>query len=58
MNLDEILRKGISDALKSLFNLSVPQEEIALQPTRKEFEGTFTLVAFQYTKNLPKKPAS
>jgi arginyl-tRNA synthetase len=56
MNLDEILKKGISEALKSLFDLSVEQEEIALQPTRKEFEGTYTLVAFQFTKQTKKSP--
>jgi arginyl-tRNA synthetase len=56
MNLDEILKKGISEALKSLFDISVQQEEIVLQPTRKEFEGTYTLVAFQFTKQTKKSP--
>jgi arginyl-tRNA synthetase len=56
MNLEEILRKGISEGLKSAFDLSVPQEDITLQPTRKEFEGTYTLVAFQFTKQTKKSP--
>jgi arginyl-tRNA synthetase len=56
MNLEEILRKGISEGLKSAFDLSVSHEEITLQPTRKEFEGTYTLVAFQFTKQTKKSP--
>jgi arginyl-tRNA synthetase len=56
MNLEEILRKGISGGLKSAFDLSVPQEDIVLQPTRKEFEGTYTLVAFQFIKQTKKSP--
>jgi arginyl-tRNA synthetase len=56
MNLEEILRKGISHGLKSAFDLTVKPEEIALQPTRKEFEGTYTLVAFQFTKQTKKSP--
>ncbi|HXA02323.1 MAG TPA: arginine--tRNA ligase [Cytophagaceae bacterium] len=56
MNLEGILKKGISEGLKSAFDLSVPQEDITLQPTRKEFEGTYTLVAFQFTKQTKKSP--
>lgn len=56
MNLEEILKKSISDGLKVIFDLSVVQEDIVLQPTRKEFEGTYTLVAFQFTKQTKKSP--
>ena len=56
MQLEYILSQAISDALKNLFHVEVAPDKIALQPTRKDFEGSFTFVTFPYTKQAGKGP--
>jgi arginyl-tRNA synthetase len=48
--INDILAKGISEALKALFNHELNPQDIQLQPTRKEFNGSHTLVVFPFTK--------
>ncbi len=50
MNIDQIISQGISTAVKNLFDSDLNAADIALQPTRKEFEGTHTFVTFPLTK--------
>lgn len=54
MNLDQLLKSKIEEAITSLFNSTV--ENIQLQPTNAEFEGSHTLVCFPLTKISKKKP--
>ncbi len=54
MNLEKILQDHIAAALKAEFN--VEETNIALQPTRKDFEGSYTFVVFPYIKALRKSP--
>ncbi|MBB6003032.1 arginine--tRNA ligase [Arcicella rosea] len=54
MNLEKILQDHIAAALKAEFD--VEESNIALQPTRKDFEGSFTFVVFPYVKTLRKSP--
>jgi len=54
MNLDHILRTEIQKAIAALFNQSV--EQIQLQPTNAEFEGSHTLVCFPIAKISKKAP--
>lgn len=54
MNPDQLLREKISAALQALFH-QVP-ENLQLQPTNQEFEGTHTLVCFPVTKISKKNP--
>ena len=54
MNLDQILKNKIEEALNALFN-AVP-ENIQLQPTNADFEGSHTLVCFPLLKLSKKKP--
>lgn len=54
MNLDLTLRSEIQKAVAVLFHQSV--EQLQLQPTNVEFEGTHTLVCFPLTKISKKKP--
>lgn len=54
MNLDITLRSEIQKALTTLFGQSVDQ--VQLQPTNQEFEGSHTLVCFPLTKISKKKP--
>jgi arginyl-tRNA synthetase len=56
MNLEDILKNSISQGFKSLFEAELKPEEISLQPTKKEFEGTFTFTTFQYAKQSKKSP--
>lgn len=54
MNLDHKLKSEIQKAVAALFNQSV--EQIQLQPTNAEFEGSHTLVCFPIAKISKKGP--
>jgi arginyl-tRNA synthetase len=54
MNLDLTLRAEIQKAITALFNQSV--EQVQVQPTNAEFEGSHTLVCFPITKISKKSP--
>ncbi|HEU5290901.1 MAG TPA: arginine--tRNA ligase, partial [Cyclobacteriaceae bacterium] len=54
MNLQATLTSEIKKALTVLYNQSV--EQLQLQPTNQEFEGSHTLVCFPLTKVSKKKP--
>ncbi|MEQ8471088.1 MAG: arginine--tRNA ligase [Marinoscillum sp.] len=53
-SIDKLLKEEIVKAFKSLFDFEIGDFE--LQPTRKEFEGTHTLVVFPYLKQTRKSP--
>lgn len=54
MNLDLTLQSEIQKAVAALFNQSL--EQLQIQPTNKEFEGSHTLVCFPITKISKKGP--
>jgi arginyl-tRNA synthetase len=54
MNVESLLREQISKAVEQVFNQKV--ENIQLQPTNQEFEGSHTLVCFPLTKISRKGP--
>src|SRR5690242_342861 len=54
MNLDSQLRSSIQSAITSLFNQSV--DNLQIQPTNQEFEGSHTLVCFPLAKISKKGP--
>ncbi len=54
--MENLLRKGIREALISLYKSDVPDESIQLQKTRKEFSGDMTLVVFPLLKNSHRSP--
>lgn len=54
MNLDLTLRSEIQKAIHSLFQAELDQ--LQLQPTNAEFEGSHTLVCFPLTKISKKSP--
>lgn len=55
-SIDKELKQDIVKAFKVLFDTEVTADSLLLQPTRKEFEGTHTLVVFSYTKLTRKSP--
>ena len=54
MNIEATLKNHIQAALAVLYDLQ--EETILVQPTKKEFEGFYTFVTFQYSKSLRKSP--
>lgn len=50
MTLENQILNTIQQAFKELFDHNVELDELGLQPTRKEFEGTYTFVVFPYLK--------
>ena len=54
--IDTLLQNAIATTLKNLYGLDVNSSDIALQKTKKEFRGDFTLVVFPYVKAARKSP--
>lgn len=54
--MEQQIKQGISAALRALYEHELSAEEIALQPTRKEFEGTYTYVTFPLGRISKKGP--
>ncbi|KOY87068.1 arginyl-tRNA synthetase [bacterium 336/3] len=54
-HIENTLIEYIEKAFESVFNKNI--SNIALQETKKEFEGSHTFVVFPYTKELGQKPA-
>lgn len=54
--LEAQIAQALSQALQDTFQYTYPAAQINLQPTRKEFAGTFTFVTFPLTKALGKGP--
>lgn len=54
----KVIQEAVQKTLKELFNQQATDSQIQIQPTRKEFEGEFTLVVFpllKISKNAPEK---
>lgn len=56
MKLEITLQEAIVKAIKSLYGESIATEQIQLQKTKKEFEGSLTLVVFPFLKISKKNP--
>lgn len=54
MNIEQSLKTAIQEALLALFQV---EEDVILQPTKKDFEGNYTYVVFPLVKSLRKNPA-
>lgn len=50
------LQKRTANAVNTLFGTSIVSGEVQIQPTRKEFEGEFTVVVFPFVKMARKSP--
>ena len=48
--------QGVSRAVKELYGVDTPAEQIVPQATRKEFEGNLTVVVFPWVKAARKAP--
>ena len=54
--LDKKIQKAISEAFAQLYKHELAENEVVLQPTRREFEGSYTFVVFPYLKVTKGKP--
>lgn len=54
MNIENILADEVRAAVKNLFYV---EDQVVLQPTRREFEGNYTYVFFGLVKSLKRSPA-
>lgn len=56
MTIEQIIANGIAEALADLYNITVAADSVALEATKKDFEGNFTFVVFPYLKQARKAP--
>jgi arginyl-tRNA synthetase len=54
--LEQDLKTALQTAAQAVFGAEIPAASLMLQPTRKEFAGSFTFVTFPLTKTLGKGP--
>ncbi|MBT8218931.1 MAG: arginine--tRNA ligase [Bacteroidia bacterium] len=58
MNRLQVLQSAIAKAIQSEFDLEIGSEDLTITPTRKEFEGDYTLVTFPLIPKLKSNPAA
>jgi len=56
MSIDSIIASAATRAVKELYGIDTPSQNIAPQATRKEFEGNLTVVVFPWVKAARKSP--
>ncbi len=56
MDIDQKLKISLSKGLSDLYQVYLEPDQLVLQPTRKEFEGTHTFVTFPVAKQAKKSP--
>ena len=54
--IQQYIQYAVSDAVQELYQAEVTADSVNLTPTRKEFEGDYTVVVFPYTRAARKKP--
>lgn len=56
MTINQKLGKKLTEAISAIYGQAVAEEQIQIQPTRKEFSGDFTAIVFPLTRISHKKP--
>ena len=56
MNIEALISKAASEAVKALYGMDATDKMVQLQKTRNEFEGNLTLVVFPFVKAARKSP--
>ena len=56
MTIEEKLIVGVQEAVKALYGVEAPAQQVQLQKTREEFEGHLTVVVFPFVKAARKSP--
>lgn len=56
MTIEEVISKGVADALRQLYGMEVDPAAVKPSATRKGVEGDITVMVFPYLKNSHKSP--
>src|SRR5690606_13379381 len=56
MSVVQSIRSAAAAAIKSLYNQDISIPDIAINVTKPEFEGEYTIVVFPFTKFSRQKP--
>jgi len=56
MNIETMISGSVMAGVKTLYGQDVPEKMVQLQKTKREFEGSLTLVVFPFLKLSRKKP--
>ena len=56
MKIESQISAAVAAALKELYGVEISAGEVALEKTKKEFEGHYTFVVFPYLRASKKKP--
>lgn len=56
MNINTIIKENTQKAIKMLFDVDVDLNAVAINETRKEFDGEATVVTFPFTRFTKKSP--
>ena len=56
MKIEDIIAQGAVDAVKAIYGVEITPEQALPSPTKKEFEGDYTIVVFPFLKALRTRP--
>ncbi|MDR1757077.1 MAG: arginine--tRNA ligase [Culturomica sp.] len=56
MSIEKLLTEKVIEAVKQCYGADIAEQDIQLQPTRKEFSGDLTVVVFPFTRYSRKSP--
>lgn len=56
MSIVSVLKPLVAQAIESLYNTKVEENDITISQTKPEFEGDYTVVLFSFVKQLRKSP--
>ncbi len=56
MNIENMIIASVIEGVKTLYGQDVPEKMVQLQKTKREFEGSLTVVAFSFVKISRKSP--
>ena len=56
MNLEIEIKEALKEAFLHVYSAEVQVDDLSLQPTKKEFNGTYTFVVFPFLRTSKKKP--
>ena len=56
MNIIPIIQTSVATAVKELYGLEIEKKDVVLAPTKKDFEGDYTITVFAFSKAAKKSP--
>lgn len=56
MSLEQTIKEELRSTFQKLFEYTLQEKELALLPTRKEFDGDYTFVTFPVARHAKKNP--